>query len=117
MWNRLVKQQAHLRIGAPWLPREPLSQPLWRQRGSPPESPQAMNFLQGSRRGSARVYLQCAQFSWNLDLWGIDRMACRLGNEEACLRRIVDYVMSYAEPHVEHEGVNQHAKEAGHGQV
>src|SRR3972149_5540778 len=71
MWNRLVKQQAHLRIGAPWLPREPLSQPLWRQRGSPPESPQAMNFLQGSRRGSARVYLQCAQFSWNLDLWGI----------------------------------------------
>jgi hypothetical protein len=27
MWNRFVKQQAHLRIGAPWLPREPLSQP------------------------------------------------------------------------------------------
>ena len=44
-------------------------------------------------------------------------MACRWGGEAACLRRIVDYVMSYAEPHVEHEGVNQHAKEAGHGQV
>ena len=44
-------------------------------------------------------------------------MACCWGGEEACLRRIVDYVMSHAEPHVEHEGVNQHAKEAGHEQV
>ena len=33
--------------------------------------------------------------------------------ETACLLGIVDYVVSHAEPHVEHEGVNQE-QEAGH---
>ena len=30
-----------------------------------------------------------------------------LREEAACLRRIVDYVLAHAEPHVEHEGINQ----------
>ena len=38
--------------------------------------------------------------------------SCEL--EAACLLGIVDCVANHAEPHVEHEGVNQ-KQEAGHG--
>jgi hypothetical protein len=47
------------------------------------------------------------------ELSRLDRMAlCEL--EAACLLGIVDYVVSHAEPHVAHEGVNE-KREAGHG--